>query len=406
MKTFRAFAMILLVQTMLAGCSLLPNKECWGPEWAMAGSCRVTAASPNQILPETFEDVDDNTLIRMLKGDGKCSLKKGDEKCPLLEAAFINANSGQDAILLRSQVQDRLFAVSDQRCNLFFTYLRRYSTVSEFGFGALSTILGGVGAIVTGAGAARALAGAAGVSSGLRAENRAAVFQNVLTSVIIPAIQKSREDLKREIRSKRGESRESYTIQGAIADAIQYHGRCHIDVGIQEASASLGATDTGLQAVANAIQTAQFGRSLLQPDTLEPLLAVGISSVKKVENAESTIKELDCPESQTNKEACNAIKKRFEDELTTLKDNAVKVDKEYDEAYNAYRKADQNEQSAKRHVLASAREVLQTFVNAVEARLGKLRVELNALSAQTKKPGEEGSKAEGDGAEEKKIPTE
>ena len=42
-----------------------------------------------------------------------------------------------------------MIAASNQRCNLYMTYLKRVSVYTNGLFGSLTTILGGAGAIVT-----------------------------------------------------------------------------------------------------------------------------------------------------------------------------------------------------------------------------------------------------------------
>ena len=121
-------------------------------EWSMTGDGRATDASANQIIDKTFETVDEPKLINMFIGPYTVNKNK------TLEDAFREANLIKDANegkTRRNALQDRLFAISEQRCNFFFTHIRRLSTYQELTFGTLSTILGGAGAIVTGAAAAR-----------------------------------------------------------------------------------------------------------------------------------------------------------------------------------------------------------------------------------------------------------
>ena len=151
----------------------------------------------------------------------------------------------------RAQIQDRLIAASNQRCNLYKTYLKRINTYQNGIFGTLTTILGGAGAIVTGADSSRILSGLAGISSGTRAEPNQAIFESISTSIIIPGIEKTRAEILADIMTKRGKKLSEYTIEGAMADAIKYHGACSMDMGISYAQKSIQSFDDARQTAYN-----------------------------------------------------------------------------------------------------------------------------------------------------------
>lgn len=244
MKNNRAVPFVILTLFFISGCSTLGNK--FGPEESMFGGDRVTSASANQMFNSEFEGFNDEQIIHLL--DPATDSKVTDSNIPSqsiekrLNTAFYKANEYPNPELHRSQIQDRLIAASNQRCNIYTTYIKRMSTKNNAAFGTLTTALGGAGAIVTGAHTARLLAGLAGISSGVRAELNQAIFESVATSVIVPAIHKQRAEILEEIQGKRGTnglSLEEYTVAGAIADAIKYHGACSMDAGIAFAQKSL-----------------------------------------------------------------------------------------------------------------------------------------------------------------------
>jgi hypothetical protein len=177
---------VLFLATLMgitaAGCSMID------PEMNPLGGGRVTTASANQIFDGGFEGFTDEQLLRLLDPENKANLPakyselSETDKIQYLRSAFRKAN--QESVYgaaHRSQVQDRLIAASNQRCNLYTTYLKRVSTFTNGIFGTLTTVLGGAGAIVTGENAARALSGLAGISSGTRAELNQAIFESVAT---------------------------------------------------------------------------------------------------------------------------------------------------------------------------------------------------------------------------------
>ncbi len=238
---------VLILLLMLAGCFI---SGCIGPEKSLFGAGKVTSASADQMFYDNFEAFNDEQLFKLLDPENKTELK-GDfknlsdsQKIEYLRKAFRIANTNdQYGTAHRSQIQDRLIAASNQRCNVYATYLKRINSYQNGIFGTLTTILGGAGAIVTGDTAPRILSGLAGISSGTRAELNQAIFESITTSVIIPGIQKTRSALLKEMLDKRTKNLSEYTIEGAIADAIEYHGACSMDTGISCAQKSIQSFD-------------------------------------------------------------------------------------------------------------------------------------------------------------------
>lgn len=251
--------LLVLIGFAISGCASICASI--GPENGLFGGGRVTTAAANQIFDPGFEGITDEQLVQLLDPkpppapDDKAPVTAQDTapdfeklnnsaKIATLRMAFKTANRVEDATARRSQIQDRLIAASNQRCNLYTTYLKRVNTYENGIFGTLTTVLGGAGAIVTGETAARTLSGLAGISSGTRAELNQAIFESIATSIIIPGIQSTRKNFLKEIMVKRKkESIEIYTIEGAIADAITYHGYCSMDTGISFAQKSIQTTD-------------------------------------------------------------------------------------------------------------------------------------------------------------------
>lgn len=208
----------------------------------MFGERRVTSASVNQMFDPEFEGFNDEKLLLLLDPDSigideEYSKLSDSNKIKKLNKAFAVANETANKTKRVSEIQDRLIAASDQRCNLYTTYLKRISEYTNGTFGTLTTVLGGAGAIVTGATSARVLSGLAGISSGTRAELNQATFESISTSVIIPGIQKTRDKFRGEMHDNRKD--DNYTVEGAIADVIRYHGACSMDTGIAYAQKSI-----------------------------------------------------------------------------------------------------------------------------------------------------------------------
>jgi len=223
-----------------------------GPEGSAFGKNRVNSAGVVQMFPEgLMERVDLAVLL------GKPRLKdkeRADYECDdgdatsdgclksaaRLEEAFKQFTSSGKGAAERNAVQDRLIAASNQRCNVYKIYLKRTDSRTNFWLGLATTSLAGAGAIVTNVNSARVLAGLAGIGSGVRAEFRQAYMANLAVHVITKGIDNRRKSMHAAMLSKRGASADgltgpSYTVQAAIADAIQYHGACSMIAGLEEA---------------------------------------------------------------------------------------------------------------------------------------------------------------------------
>ena len=132
MKNVKTFFLMILIAPILSGCGLFK----FSPETGMMD--RVTIASANQIFPAGFEGFTDEQLLLLLNPDYNLSEKKEQEfstlsesgKIKQLRVAFRKANTAYN-IAHRSQIQDRLIAASNQRCNLYATYLKRVSTIQN-----------------------------------------------------------------------------------------------------------------------------------------------------------------------------------------------------------------------------------------------------------------------------------
>lgn len=267
MNKKKSVMVAVFVSLIASGCASSPEKSWFGGD-------RVNSASANQLFTPEFEVFSDEKLFSMLDPKGNLLKKEfstlsESAKIKYLNEAFLEANNSTNATALRAQIQDRVIAASDQRCNLYMTYLKRVSTYENGIFGTLTTILGGAGAIVTGENSARVLSGLAGISSGTRAELNQALFESVATSIITPGIEKARSEFLVEIMNKRKDTPFAisvYTIQGAIADAIKYHGLCSMDAGINAAQKSLQAPDdVGVQKLIKALEYYEAARSKLFP---------------------------------------------------------------------------------------------------------------------------------------------
>ena len=173
-------------------------------------------------------------LARMIfegESDLNVALSKFDRSC--------SSGSIPQCRFIRNSVQDRLIASSNAICRDYKNYLKKSHAATNVAFGSLATIFGGVGAIVTSATPARLFAGAASVVTGVRAEVNQSMYSMLAIEIVTKAIDKGRQEILREIDTSQRKSIDNYSIERALGDAEEYHTRCSLLSGLQEASAAV-----------------------------------------------------------------------------------------------------------------------------------------------------------------------
>ncbi|MBB1161826.1 hypothetical protein [Aquariibacter albus] len=150
----------------------------------------------------------------------------------------------------RNRIQDRIIMASNSRCEEYKTILKRKQSNLNFWYGSAATFFGAAGAVTTG-GAASYLSALSGTASGVRAEANHSFYADVAAQVIVKGISKRRSDIMEKIFEARKDAKGDYTLEGAIADAITYHGACSLIGGLEQADGALGkyVENTGLDAL-------------------------------------------------------------------------------------------------------------------------------------------------------------
>ena len=241
--------MIVMRKSMLLIVALsatIPLIACGGPEGTLfnIGQNRVNLAGANQLFePEEVEEID---LVALLQRDLMNPRDLSVIENPATRLAYALGDfyrEPDDQKRRRNQIQDSIIMASNQRCNLYFTYMQRIDSETGFYLGSLATLLGGLGSIFTDADVARTLAGAAGITSGINAHRDLEYFRNLTVNVITEGINKRRGNQFSEMQERWNDELQEYTVEAAIADAIQYHGSCSILAGLEEASDELSRPD-------------------------------------------------------------------------------------------------------------------------------------------------------------------
>lgn len=150
----------------------------------------------------------------------------------------------------RNRIQDRIIMASNSQCEDYKTLLKRKQSNVNFWYGSAATLFGAAGAVTTG-GAASYLSALSGTASGIRAEANHSIYADVAAQVIVKGISKRRSDIMEKISEARKDTKGEYTLEGAIADAITYHGACSLIGGLEQADSAIGKynENTGLDAL-------------------------------------------------------------------------------------------------------------------------------------------------------------
>lgn len=236
------------ISAALLGLVLVICAAC-GPEDALLGGGRVTAAGANELLPVQTETVSELELLAMIDPNNRMvTTVYPSGVVPEKEAAAVDLElhrvlaSFSGGAPKVAMIQDRLVFASDQKCNLFLKYLSRIQSYNKTTSKFLSIISGGVGTLVTSADLARVFSGVSGMSAGLGAAIEDNFFSNVATSVIGPAIIRARLEYYNLMLAKRKDASGAYGLGEAITDAVRYNGLCTLDTGIAEAARAVQVT--------------------------------------------------------------------------------------------------------------------------------------------------------------------
>ena len=370
--TFPSQLLLLTTLLHLGACGV------FGPERALFGENRVTSASANQMFDSSFEEFDKIALAHLINPE----INSADAtQSADLDEAFLKANKDLTGSR-RAQIQDRLIAASNQRCNLYMTYLKRLSSHTNGIFGTLTTILGGASAIVTGEAAAHILGGLAGISSGTRAELNQAIFESVTTSIITPAIQQRRAAIHDDIIAKRGKTMAEYTVEGAVADALLYHGACSIDAGLRQAQKGVESfEDVGLDQLSESLD--KLNRTRLMSNTSELLDPANTQKgMTVVEKARATLAELKAPVEKAAKNV-PTLQTSYDSVSAKLQDGgeyakkAVELDNTLSELLGSIYGAEESERLSGYDGLARRHKEAQEFKRNVEDAVNAVQTALN-----------------------------
>lgn len=138
----------------------------------------------------------------------------------------------------RNRVQDRIILASNLACDEYRRHLLTTQSEVNFLYGNAATLTAGLGAILTPPGTSQALAGASAIISGSRAEYNSNYYRKLLAEVITRGIAESRDQVFEKIKKKQLSGITNYSVEQALADAVQYNSKCTLIAGLESAQAA------------------------------------------------------------------------------------------------------------------------------------------------------------------------
>lgn len=265
MSTLKLIVALVLINS-LAGCvSMVRDQE--GAIQLFSPKDVVTVSDANKSNPESKKGastsksvigpVDPANFAKLINSNASDL----DEALRLFGIAC-NVSVNEQCRMVRNSAQDRLIASSNAICREYKNTLKRAHAETNFAYGGLATLFGGIGAVTTAVNPARLFAGAASITTGVRAEMNQSMYSMLAIEIVTKAIDKGRADVLKDIDVNQRKEIGNYNLERAIADAEEYHSRCSLLAGLQEASASVAQSSIGLKALNQTLedlgQTAQI----------------------------------------------------------------------------------------------------------------------------------------------------
>jgi len=166
-----------------------------------------------------------------------------------------SANLDDKLTRKRNSVQARLLGASNVECGRYQSRLLRVQSNVDFSLGSLTTLLGTAGAIVSGGAWPQGLSGAAAVSNSVRSSFSETYFRQLAIEQITRAIDGGRQEFLEILSSRRSLPIADYTVEYAVADAMEYHSLCSLIAGLEFSSDAISnAKDPGIKRLSRILE--------------------------------------------------------------------------------------------------------------------------------------------------------
>lgn len=162
----------------------------------------------------------------------------------------IMGKKGNEYRLVRNSLQDYLKYVSNQNCHYYKGSSLFTQSNINFSLGSAATLLGAAGGVTSG-GLTQALSVSTSAITGVQSQVNQNYYREKTFEVITRAIDTRRKIIWADIENRRIQDLESdnysYTIEGAIADAVEYNGACSLIAGLESLEESVAMQDENVE---------------------------------------------------------------------------------------------------------------------------------------------------------------
>ena len=143
-------------------------------------------------------------------------------------AAMTAFRHGADPEARRNEVVGALLLASDRNCDIYMENLRGAQAAWRTGFSVTDVLVGAAGSMFDDAATAGALSGLSGVAGSLSGKLDEGFMGGTTANVLLAGVRAAREPMRRDILRRFEESYLNWPVSVALADVIQYHGRCNV----------------------------------------------------------------------------------------------------------------------------------------------------------------------------------
>ncbi len=196
-------------------------------------------------------------------------------------------SDGENAQLVRNRIQDRLILSSNDLCEDYKSNLKAKQSRFNFFSGVGATLLGVAGSLAPHAATAKVFSALAGAATGVRAEYNHDYYADVTAHLVTKAIASKRRDVLKDIDTNRKLSIAEYTLERALAEAVQYHGACSLIAGLEKASEAVTTIDviTGTKASMAGVREALKLQAQINPPAAAAAAAVSTDASEAAKKA-------------------------------------------------------------------------------------------------------------------------
>lgn len=143
-------------------------------------------------------------------------------------AAMIAFGNGPNPQARRNEVVGALLLASDRNCDIYMENLRGAQAAWRTGFSVTDIVVGAAGSMFDDGDTSGALSGLSGVAGSLSTKLDEGLMGGTTANVLLAGVRAAREPLRTQILARFSQDYSAWPVSVAIADVMQYHGRCNV----------------------------------------------------------------------------------------------------------------------------------------------------------------------------------